>query len=209
LLVAGYFGATQFLSAGSSGVVQPQPAPRSAPPPARANATTPAPQPQQQPQPPNAAPPQQVSTAAAQPQTASAAPAAAASQPTPAAATPQATSPARTATASAPPAATPDTPVRSGFSVQVAAVRTREEGDRMVTRFVTQGYPAYLVRGEGAAASYFRVRIGGFPDRKAAEAVAKQLEGTEGIKGWIVNEVPENKSAAAQTPRKDEHSIGR
>jgi cell division septation protein DedD len=66
----------------------------------------------------------------------------------------------------------------------------------MVTRFVSQGYPAYFVRGEGASANFYRVRIGTFPDRESAERAAKQLEGTEGIKPWIVKESPENETAA-------------
>jgi cell division septation protein DedD len=77
---------------------------------------------------------------------------------------------------------------RNGFSVQVAAVETRAEADRLVTRFVTQGYSAYVARGEGAAANYYRVRIGAFADRKAAEDVARQLASTEGAKPWIAKE---------------------
>jgi DedD protein len=77
---------------------------------------------------------------------------------------------------------------RSGFSVQVAAVQARDEADRIVTRFVTRGYSAYIARGEGTAANYYRVRIGAFADRKTAEDVARQLEGSEGIKPWIAKE---------------------
>jgi hypothetical protein len=73
----------------------------------------------------------------------------------------------------------------------------------MVTRFVSQGYPAYVVRGDGAAANYFRVRIGTYPDRGAAEEVARQLAGTNGIKPWIAKEVPENKPAASRVARGD------
>jgi hypothetical protein len=76
-----------------------------------------------------------------------------------------------------------------------------------VTRFVTQGYPTYIVRGEGAAADYFRVRIGTFPDREAAQQAAKRLEG-EGVKPWITKEAAESRTSASQTPRKDE-SVGR
>jgi cell division septation protein DedD len=103
-------------------------------------------------------------------------------------------------------AARPEGPSRSGFSVQVAAVKTRDEADRMVTRFVSQGSPAYFVRGEGAAASYYRVRIGPFPDRGSAEKAAKQLEGSEGVKPWIVKETPENKTAASQPSPREESS---
>ena len=127
-------------------------------------------------------------------------------QETSAAAMPQATSPTQTTTSSAPSAPTvrPEEPSRSGFSVQVAAVRTRDEADRLVRRFGNQGYPAYLVRGEGAAANFYRVRIGTFADREAAEDVARELEGIEGVKPWIAKEIPENKPAASQMLPREE-----
>jgi cell division septation protein DedD len=79
----------------------------------------------------------------------------------------------------------------------------------MVARFVSQGYPAYLVRGQGAAAEFYRVRIGAFPARKAAEDVAKKLEGTEGLKPWIVKEIPETGSAVRPVSRTEEISTRR
>jgi len=79
---------------------------------------------------------------------------------------------------------------RSGFSVQVAAVRERDEADRIVARLVNEGYPGYLVRGQGAAAAFYRVRVGAFKDRQAAEEAAGRLERAEGVKPWIVRENP-------------------
>ena len=76
----------------------------------------------------------------------------------------------------------------------------------MVTRFVTRGYSAYIARGEGAAANYFRVRIGAFPDRKTAEDLVRQLEGIEGIKPWIAKETPGETAAATPVARKEERS---
>ncbi len=77
-----------------------------------------------------------------------------------------------------------------GFAVQVAAVRERDEADRIVARLVNQGYSGYLIRGQGAAAAFYRVRVGAFKDRQAAEDVAVRLERAEGIKPWIVKETP-------------------
>jgi hypothetical protein len=77
-----------------------------------------------------------------------------------------------------------------GFAVQVAAVRERDEADRIVARLVNQGYSGYLIRGEGPAAAFYRVRVGTFKDRRAAEDVAGRLERAEGIKPWIVKETP-------------------
>jgi cell division septation protein DedD len=75
-----------------------------------------------------------------------------------------------------------------GFSVQVAAVRERDEADRIVAKLVNQGYSGYLIRGQGAAAAFYRVRVGAFKDRQAAEEVAVRLERAEGVKPWIVKE---------------------
>jgi cell division septation protein DedD len=77
---------------------------------------------------------------------------------------------------------------RSGFSVQVAAVRERDEANRMVAKLAQQGYAGYVVNGDGAAAGYYRVRIGTFPNHDAAEAIARSIEQREGTTPWIVKE---------------------
>jgi cell division septation protein DedD len=137
--------------------------------------------------------------AAAAPAAATQAPPPSAPPPVAAVAPPKAT-PAATAPAKPEPPAPPakekavasiarhDVTTRNGFSVQVAAVHTRDEADRMAARLVQQGFSGYVVNGEGAAADYYRVRIGAFPDRQAAEDVAKRIELSEGIKPWIVKE---------------------
>lgn len=91
------------------------------------------------------------------------------------------------ATAPAPAASVARTP-SAGFSIQVAAVRARDEADRMAAKLVQAGYPSYVVNGEGAASGFYRVRVGAFPDRQAAEDVAKRIELTEGTKPWIVKD---------------------
>jgi len=75
-----------------------------------------------------------------------------------------------------------------GFSVQVAAVHARDEADRMLARLSQQGYKGYVVSGEGAAAGYYRVRVGAFADRQKAEEAARKIEADEGVKPWIVRE---------------------
>jgi cell division septation protein DedD len=76
----------------------------------------------------------------------------------------------------------------SGFAIQVAAVHERGEADRMAAKLSQQGYSAYVVSGDGAAAGYYRVRIGAFPTRHAADEVAKKIEVAEGAKPWIIQE---------------------
>ena len=88
-------------------------------------------------------------------------------------------------------ASAPALPVpHEGFAIQVAAVRERDEADRMVARLVNEGYSGYLVRGQGAAADFYRVRVGAFKNRQEAEEVAAKLERSEGVKPWIVKEAP-------------------
>ncbi|HUK35784.1 MAG TPA: SPOR domain-containing protein [Vicinamibacterales bacterium] len=84
--------------------------------------------------------------------------------------------------------ATASAPSRSGFSIQVAAVRDRGEAERRAATLAQRGYSSYVAIGQGAAADFFRVRIGPFPDRHAADEIAKQLEMSEGTTPWIVNE---------------------
>jgi len=87
--------------------------------------------------------------------------------------------------------APPSTPTAApgiGFAVQVAAVHARDEADRMLARLSRQGYSGYVVNGEGAAAGYYRVRVGAFADRQKAEEAAKKIELDEGVKPWIVKE---------------------
>jgi len=76
----------------------------------------------------------------------------------------------------------------SGFAIQVAAVHERGEADRMAAKLSQQGYSSYVVSGDGAAAGFYRVRIGAFPDRHTADEVAKKIELADGAKPWIVPE---------------------
>jgi cell division septation protein DedD len=98
----------------------------------------------------------------------------------------------------APPAGTPATAktvtpapsvTHEEFAIQVAAVHEREEADRIVARLVSEGYSGYAIRGQGAAAAYYRVRVGA-RDRREAEEIAARLERAEGVKPWIVKETP-------------------
>ena len=67
-------------------------------------------------------------------------------------------------------------------------MRERDEANRMVATLVQKGYAGYVVNGEGAAAGFYRVRVGTFPSHEAAEAVASKIELSEGTKPWIVKE---------------------
>ena len=95
---------------------------------------------------------------------------------------------ARTRVPSSTPAVTPTAldvalkePAGQGFVVQVAAVRKRAEAEAMARRLGTKGYPTFVT----ASGANFRVRVGKYDDRDAAEAVAIRLEREEHFKPWI------------------------
>ena len=108
--------------------------------------------------------------------------AAAAASPAPATAPPaQATKP---ATPSGPPAAAE--PAGSGFAIQLAALRQREEADVIARRLIGKGYSAYVLNPDAGAPPVFRVRVGKFKDRREAESVAARLQKEEQFKPWIL-----------------------
>jgi DedD protein len=87
---------------------------------------------------------------------------------------------------SAAPAAAPSEPAGSGFAIQVAALRERDEADVIVKRLAGKGYPAYVVSPARGAAPIFRVRVGKYKDRAEADTVAAKLQKEEQFKPWIV-----------------------
>jgi hypothetical protein len=195
---AGWFAAQRYLSTPSVAVVAPPPAPRkpSLPKPARQK-TAEAPATAVASGTPAAAPVVKPPVAKPRTETVAQKPNAVAPAPKPvslAVAKANAGTPAPKSN-SAPVAANAGAPAapagpHEGFAVQVAAVRERDEADRIVARLVKQGYSGYLIRGQGTAAAFYRVRVGAFKDRQAAEDVAVRLERAEGIKPWIVKETP-------------------
>lgn len=79
------------------------------------------------------------------------------------------------------PAATAD-----GFSIQVAALKEREEADTMVKRLAAKGYPAYVAPPIKEKVPIFRVRVGKYKERREADTVAAKLQKEEQFKPWVV-----------------------
>jgi cell division septation protein DedD len=73
----------------------------------------------------------------------------------------------------------------AGFTVQVAAVRERNEAETIVKRLTSKGYPAYVTTPAAGAPRVYRVRVGTFDERRKAEAVAGRLEKEEQFRPWI------------------------
>jgi cell division septation protein DedD len=77
-------------------------------------------------------------------------------------------------------------PGGSGFAIQVAALREKDEADVIVKRLAGKGYPAYVVAPAKGAPSVFRVRVGKYKERHEADTVAARLQKEEQFKPWIV-----------------------
>jgi cell division septation protein DedD len=90
----------------------------------------------------------------------------------------------------APTAATPvaasTEPPGTGFAIQVAALRERDEADVIVKRLTGKGYPAYVVAPTKGAPTVYRVRVGKFKERGEADTVAARLQKEEQFKPWVV-----------------------
>ena len=87
----------------------------------------------------------------------------------------------------APPPAAPRsaTATRDGYTVQVAAVKQRNEAEAIARRLVSRGYDAYIVEPGVSGAKMYRVRVGSYPDRRDAERVMRRLTQEEQFKPWI------------------------
>ncbi len=77
-------------------------------------------------------------------------------------------------------------PAVGTFAVQVTATRTRQDAETLVKLLKGRGYPVFLVTPEYAHANdnLFRVQIGPYPTREAAEKIKNKLA-QEGFKPFI------------------------
>jgi cell division septation protein DedD len=88
--------------------------------------------------------------------------------------------------APAPTVAATAEPPGPGFSIQVAALRERDEADTIVKRLAAKGYPAYVAAPIKEKVPIFRVRVGKYKDRREADTVAAKLQKEEQFKPWVV-----------------------
>ncbi len=73
--------------------------------------------------------------------------------------------------------------VKVGFTVQVAAVRSREDAEAMLEQLLSDDYPAYLLE-PNAPAELYRVRVGQYQDQKEADDMRRRLEEAQ-FPAWI------------------------
>jgi cell division septation protein DedD len=83
-----------------------------------------------------------------------------------------------------PPPAPPPPP--GAFSVQVGASQDRAEADRIAAKFRSYGprVEEAEVAGKG---TWYRVRVGSFPTREAAERYLRDLARETGVKGYVAS----------------------
>lgn len=112
-------------------------------------------------------------------------PAPKAEAPAPPAGLPASPAKGRETAAKSSPAASSEPP-GAGYSIQVAALREREEADTIVKRLAAKGYPAYVAAPIKEKVPIFRVRIGKYKDRSEADTVAAKLQKEEQFKPWVV-----------------------
>jgi cell division septation protein DedD len=73
----------------------------------------------------------------------------------------------------------------AGYRIQIAAANSLREGRLLIDRLAAAGYPGYILPATVGTTEVFRVRVGPFETREAAEGIAAQLR-RDGFSGaWI------------------------
>jgi cell division septation protein DedD len=76
----------------------------------------------------------------------------------------------------------------AGFSVQVGSFQYRDQAERLRHRLAQKGYQASVqptaIAGKGV---WYRVQVGGSPDRATADRLAQQLSTRERVTGMVVD----------------------
>ena len=77
---------------------------------------------------------------------------------------------------------------KGAFSIQVASIKDEASADRLVVKLRMKGYPAYQIRAEiPDKGIWYRVRVGPYAKREAAEPVLGRLK-NEKLSGFIIKQ---------------------
>lgn len=84
----------------------------------------------------------------------------------------------------------PEEPPGAGGAFVVQAMATRDEAAarRLRDRLAAHGLPAVLVEGRAGGGAIYRVRVGRYRERRAAEAVARRIHEEHGLVTWVLRE---------------------
>jgi DedD protein len=92
----------------------------------------------------------------------------------------------RAAASSAASRSAPGRPVETGYTVQVTALRDKQDAEKLVNELKSRGFAVFVVRPEysGAKDNLYRVQVGPFATREEAEKVRGRIS-KEGFKPFI------------------------
>ena len=80
-----------------------------------------------------------------------------------------------------------DAPQQDRYAIQVASFNTTDRATGLAERLADAGYPSSVVESrQGADPTRFRVRIGPYTDRQAAEAVGRRVELEQALAWYVV-----------------------
>ena len=72
------------------------------------------------------------------------------------------------------------------FTIQVSAFQDRHQADRLVSSLKQKGYQAFIAKAEiPGKGTWYRVRIGQYASRDAAQGIANTLKRKEGISTYV------------------------
>jgi cell division septation protein DedD len=71
------------------------------------------------------------------------------------------------------------------YTVQLASLDEKNKAKRFIGELIQRGYPAYFYEAKVKGKTYYRVRCGKFPSRKAAEDYASKLRKEAGMEGFV------------------------
>lgn len=87
------------------------------------------------------------------------------------------------------PAAVPEPPAKGGFAVQVASYQNPDQARELAQRLLGQGLDTYIRQARLPEAGLrYRVRVGPYPSRKAAEAAAGRIRLQHELAAYVTKE---------------------
>lgn len=77
-------------------------------------------------------------------------------------------------------------PAAGTFQVQVAAYQERARAEALAGRLRQKGYRALIADEPDGGRTLYKVRIGGYMDRSAADAAKTRLAREEKLQAWVL-----------------------
>lgn len=78
-------------------------------------------------------------------------------------------------------------PTASAFTVQVAAYKSKEPAEALRARLAAGGLEAYVIQVDAATGARFRVRVGSFATREAAQQIADRIGSERSLSAFVTS----------------------